>query len=911
MTQIKLFISSVTNEFKRYRDALRKDLDRPDITVKIQEDFVAWGGETLEKLDEYIRQCDAVIHIVGDQTGSDPGELALSSMLTKYPDFAKQLVPIADIFMPGGPAIPYTQWEAYLAIYHRKPLIIATPSRGALKPKKNPARSTERAAQQAHLARLEKLGRYPEVVFDNADRLAVAILRSQLYDIINREQADPLSAIDREIRGFLASVTIPYQLIDAQKRFAIYRIIDPTSLFSNEFVLAVAESVPDASFIDSIVAISRRHSAFINIVLVAVNPLTREIAQYVEARGITIKSLFEFRDEFTNIATRERYYVGELAANNLCETLNIDRFYIEPDAAPVIPGDHVENSFLQTRIDAKSLIASFIKSDDKILFVFGGYGSGKSAFCAHILKQPVEFSTCTPIYYPLKQLETPNDLARVISKCQQLGKLYGGVNKTVLVILDGLDELPNAMQPDEKRMNMLRILEGAARGEKVMITARASYFRGLDDFWRLFNRKGDDNLWRDIARLMPTSGAFPKVSAIALREFDSEQIREFSVLFGRTFKSFEGPSQDFSRELFNEGTGPNYMMLARNPLYLYLLLGSRPWDNPNVGCLADVYGIFIRYWLERDIEKGKSRWNLTTDDRFEFMFYLAFVMFLNRRHALRFDEFDELVQSFFDRRLKRVELSALALDLQTTGAFGSIGNYIHFAVPAFSDYLVALRFKLGDFNLDGNEGEPPNRMPTIDQIIMWAGMAETQRKGIAYHEQLLLKNGIPMREEFAFSAMLDCYLALYQRSRDQMLFWEYLDEKTPDATGVRIVVNAVVLTAADSSGSTVLLKVLNKKGLHARACARLVQAYEIWREELGTQWAKPVLLIGREGPGEDRVPLNSLMGLMMLSASPGTMLIIHFENCSFGEVETLLERLRCERPTLSQKFWGARFGEEG
>lgn len=70
MAHVRIFLSTVSAEFRSYRDALCRDLDRPNVTVKVQEDFIATGTETLDKLDEYIRQCDAVIHLVGDMTGA-------------------------------------------------------------------------------------------------------------------------------------------------------------------------------------------------------------------------------------------------------------------------------------------------------------------------------------------------------------------------------------------------------------------------------------------------------------------------------------------------------------------------------------------------------------------------------------------------------------------------------------------------------------------------------------------------------------------------------------------------------------------------------------------------------------------------------------------------------------------------
>src|SRR5206468_972751 len=68
MPHLRIFLSAVTREFKSYRDELRAHLARPNVSVHIQEDFIATGGGTLDKLDDYIRECDAVIHLAGDMT---------------------------------------------------------------------------------------------------------------------------------------------------------------------------------------------------------------------------------------------------------------------------------------------------------------------------------------------------------------------------------------------------------------------------------------------------------------------------------------------------------------------------------------------------------------------------------------------------------------------------------------------------------------------------------------------------------------------------------------------------------------------------------------------------------------------------------------------------------------------------
>jgi len=53
MANVQIFLSTVSAEFRSYRDALRRDLDRANVTVKVQEDFIATGTETLDMLGHY------------------------------------------------------------------------------------------------------------------------------------------------------------------------------------------------------------------------------------------------------------------------------------------------------------------------------------------------------------------------------------------------------------------------------------------------------------------------------------------------------------------------------------------------------------------------------------------------------------------------------------------------------------------------------------------------------------------------------------------------------------------------------------------------------------------------------------------------------------------------------------------
>lgn len=188
MAHTQIFLSTVSAEFRSYRDRLRHDLTRPNVSVAVQEDFIVTGTETLDMLDDYIRQCDAVIHLIGDMTGALAKAPSLAVLLERYSDLGEKLPPLAPFLQSGALALSYTQWEAWLALYHRKPLIIATPEETAQRDERYEWIPEQCAAQQAHLQRLAEMERYP-FRFANADRLAVEVLRSKLQEILRIKEA--------------------------------------------------------------------------------------------------------------------------------------------------------------------------------------------------------------------------------------------------------------------------------------------------------------------------------------------------------------------------------------------------------------------------------------------------------------------------------------------------------------------------------------------------------------------------------------------------------------------------------------------------------------------------------------------------------------------------------------------------
>ncbi|GKS59432.1 hypothetical protein YTPLAS18_29590 [Nitrospira sp.] len=181
--QRKMFLSCVSAEFRSYREVLRRTLTRPNISIAVQEDFIVTGTETLDLLDDYIRQCDAVIHIVGDMTGPLAQASSLAVIRQYYPDLGQKLAPVAPFLAPQAPALSYTQWEAWLALYHGKPLVIGAPDNNAPRDERFELIPEQRAAQQAHLQRLAEVECYP-FRFASSNSLAIEVLRSELQDIL-------------------------------------------------------------------------------------------------------------------------------------------------------------------------------------------------------------------------------------------------------------------------------------------------------------------------------------------------------------------------------------------------------------------------------------------------------------------------------------------------------------------------------------------------------------------------------------------------------------------------------------------------------------------------------------------------------------------------------------------------------
>jgi hypothetical protein len=175
----RIFISCVSAEFRGYRDQLRGCLTSPGNEIKVQEECRDGGGTLLEKLDDYINSCQAMIHLVGDGCGCAPQPAEVRNLLGRYPDLPTALPELAAAFQPDRCPFTYTQWEAFLAIYHRVECFIYLAATGTQREPGWTASPSDSASQEAHRARLRELGQDRRMVpFDDARDVALRFLNS-------------------------------------------------------------------------------------------------------------------------------------------------------------------------------------------------------------------------------------------------------------------------------------------------------------------------------------------------------------------------------------------------------------------------------------------------------------------------------------------------------------------------------------------------------------------------------------------------------------------------------------------------------------------------------------------------------------------------------------------------------------
>jgi tetratricopeptide (TPR) repeat protein len=163
MADFRVFLSAVSSEFGSARDTLAASLRSRDLLLRVQSDFhqEAAADTTLRKLHDYIRDCSAVVCIIGQRSGAMPP--------------AASAAPFAHMLPPGVTEASYTQWEFFFARHYRRrlSLYIAT---DAWTPDR-PTPANDRTDLQAALIEHVKQQGLDRDSFGTADRLGLLVLK--------------------------------------------------------------------------------------------------------------------------------------------------------------------------------------------------------------------------------------------------------------------------------------------------------------------------------------------------------------------------------------------------------------------------------------------------------------------------------------------------------------------------------------------------------------------------------------------------------------------------------------------------------------------------------------------------------------------------------------------------------------
>jgi hypothetical protein len=85
--EFRVFLSAVTSEFGTARDAVGNDLEARDLQLRVQRSFRLEpdADMSLRLLHDYIRECSAVVCVIGERSGARPSPAAAAEFAHLLP----------------------------------------------------------------------------------------------------------------------------------------------------------------------------------------------------------------------------------------------------------------------------------------------------------------------------------------------------------------------------------------------------------------------------------------------------------------------------------------------------------------------------------------------------------------------------------------------------------------------------------------------------------------------------------------------------------------------------------------------------------------------------------------------------------------------------------------------------------
>lgn len=153
-----VFLSTVTQEYGLSRPDLKAMFAKHGITLHIQEDFSdkASPHGTLLKIYLFMNQADMVVHVIGSRKPAVVTRAEADELYSALPKFRDWLEDMAILPAVEAGQVGYSDFEAYMALFLRTPIVIMKRGSGAQPEHEERLRPLEPANE----GRLIRLGRH-------------------------------------------------------------------------------------------------------------------------------------------------------------------------------------------------------------------------------------------------------------------------------------------------------------------------------------------------------------------------------------------------------------------------------------------------------------------------------------------------------------------------------------------------------------------------------------------------------------------------------------------------------------------------------------------------------------------------------------------------------------------------------
>ena len=158
----RVYLSAVSSEFGAARSKVATDLQHRGLLVHSAENFGAGPGTVLHRIHDYVRDCSAVICILGNCAGAIPKPAEVEPFRAMLP-------------ATSGEA-SYAQWELLFARYFHKALYVYMAGPGYVPDAAAPAQDGPDELQAKFINYVKQLG-LSRSTFSTADELRILVLR--------------------------------------------------------------------------------------------------------------------------------------------------------------------------------------------------------------------------------------------------------------------------------------------------------------------------------------------------------------------------------------------------------------------------------------------------------------------------------------------------------------------------------------------------------------------------------------------------------------------------------------------------------------------------------------------------------------------------------------------------------------